>query len=380
MKTVLVTGAGGFIGKNLCASLGQDEDIEILRFERDSTREELKEYLSRAEFVFHLAGINRPDNEAEFDVGNRGLTQDLAGILLESSRGTPVAMTSSIQAELDNSYGRSKKASEEALFTLSKTGGNPVYIYRLPNVFGKWSKPDYNSVVATFCHNIANGTPIRIDNASTELELVYIDDVVSELIAAMNGFASVEPDGFCYVKRNFKATLQELADNLYAFVDARDNLVVPNFGSYFTRSLFATFVSFYNQGNFGYELEMRSDDRGWLAEFIKSEQFGQIFVSRTRPGITRGNHWHNTKIEKFLVVEGEAEIDFQKVDSREVVKYQVSGKRLKVIDIPAGYTHSITNTGSGDLITLFWADEIYNPEKADTYFLEVDATSGQSLR
>ena len=377
MKAVLVTGAAGFIGQNLCATLEQDKEIEILRFDRKGTLDQLAAYLKKAEFVFHLAGINRPKNEAEFDEGNRGLTQELLDILAEDGKRTPVAMTSSIQAELDNAYGKSKKASEEALFGWSENSGNPAYVYRLPNVFGKWSKPDYNSVVATFCHNIANGLPIKINESATELELVYIDDVVKELVAAMNGSANPEADGYCYVKRKFKTSLQELADTIHSFVDARDKLVVPNLEGDFERFLYATFTSFYSPDNFGYELEMRYDDRGWLAEFIKSSQFGQIFISRTKPGITRGNHWHNTKIEKFLVIDGEAEIIFRRVDSEEVIKYQVSGKKLNVIDIPAGYTHSITNTGSNDLVTLFWADEIFNPEESDTYFLEAGDNKGR---
>lgn len=377
MKAVLVTGAAGFIGKNLCATLEQDKEIEILRFDRKGTLNELAAYVKKAEFVFHLAGINRPKNEAEFDEGNRGLTQELLDILAEGGKRTPVAMTSSIQAELDNAYGKSKKASEEALFAWSENSGNPAYVYRLPNVFGKWSRPEYNSVVATFCHNIANGLPIKINESATELELVYIDDVVKELVAAMNGSANFEDDGYCYVKRKFKTSLQELAETIYSFVDARDQLVVPNLEGYFERFLYATFTSFYSPDNFGYELKMRYDERGWLAEFIKSSQFGQIFISRTKPGITRGNHWHNTKIEKFLVIDGEAEINFRRVNSEEVIKYQVSGKQLKVIDIPAGYTHSITNTGSNDLVTLFWADEIFNPEDSDTYFLEVGDSKGR---
>jgi len=371
MKAVLVTGAAGFIGKNLCAALEHEKEIEILRFDRKSTLEELTAYINKAEFVFHLAGINRPKNAEEYDKGNRGLTKELMDIMLQSGKKIPVVMTSSIQAELDNEYGKSKKASEEELFKWSQNGSNPAYVYRLPNVFGKWSKPNYNSVVATFCHNVANGLPIQINDRATELTLVYIDDVVSELVSAMNGSANLEDDGYCYVKREFKTTLQYLADTIYSFADARNKLVVPNFEGVFERFLFATFSSFYSQDNFGYELAMRYDDRGWLAEFIKSNQFGQIFISRTKPGITRGNHWHNTKIEKFLVIDGDAEISFRRIFSEEVIKYQVSGQQLNVIDIPAGYTHSITNTGNTDLITLFWADEIFNSEKTDTYFLEV---------
>jgi len=371
MKAVLVTGDAGFIGKNLCATLEQRKDIEILRYDLGNTREELAEYASRADFVFHLAGVNRPQNVEDFDKGNRGFTEELLELLENSGKKVPVVITSSIQAVLDNPYGVSKKATEDAVFEWFRRTAIPVYIYRLPNVFGKWCRPNYNSVVATFCHNVAYGLPIQINNPATELALVYIDDVVAELIAAMDGLAHISDDGFSYVPRIFKVSLQQLADAIYSFAESRKNLIIPNFEGDFERFLYATYTSCLPEDGFGYDLEMKHDNRGWLAEFIKSRQFGQIFISRTKPGITRGNHWHHTKIEKFLVIEGEALIKFRKIGTDEVLKYKVSGEQLKVMDIPAGYTHSITNVGSTDVITLFWADEIFNPEKPDTYFSEV---------
>ncbi|NPV54618.1 MAG: capsular polysaccharide biosynthesis protein CapF [Firmicutes bacterium] len=371
MRTILVTGAAGFIGKNLCAALEQYKDTEILRYDLGNTPEELADFAARADFVFHLAGINRPQNPEEFDKGNRGFTVELLELLEKVGRRVPVAMTSSIQAALDNPYGMSKKAAEDAVFEWSRRTGVPVYVYRLPNVFGKWCRPNYNSVVATFCHNIARRLPIQINNPDTELTLVYIDDVVAELIAAMNGSAHIGDDGFCYVPRTFKVTLQQLADALYSFVESRSSLMMPNLEGDFERYLYATYVSYLPDDGFGYELEMKQDNRGWLVEFIKSNQFGQIFISRTKPGITRGNHWHNTKIEKFLVIEGEAIIRLRKIGCEKVIEYRVSGERLRVIDIPAGYTHSITNIGNSDVVTLFWADEIFHPERADTYYLEV---------
>lgn len=371
MKTVLITGAGGFISKNLCATLEQRKDIEILRYGRNNTREELADYTARADFVFHLAGVNRPRNVEEFDQGNRGFTEELLELLEISRKKVPVVITSSIQAVLENHYGVSKKAAEDAVFEWSRRNGTPVYVYRLPNVFGKWCRPNYNSVVATFCHNIAHGLPIQINNPATELTLIYIDDLVAELIAAMDGLAHIGDDGFCYVPRTFKVSLQQLADTIYSFAESRKNLVMPNFEGDFERFLYATYTSYLSEDGFGYELEMKHDNRGWLAEFIKSRQFGQIFISRTKPGITRGNHWHHTKNEKFLVVEGEAVIKFRKIGTDEVLEYKVTGEQLKVIDIPAGYTHSITNVGTTDVITLFWANEIFNPDKPDTYYLEV---------
>ncbi|WP_027364667.1 polysaccharide biosynthesis C-terminal domain-containing protein [Desulfotruncus alcoholivorax] len=371
MKTVLVTGASGFIGKNLCATLEQREDVQILRYDLGNTKEELADYLIRADFVFHLAGINRPRHVEEFDLGNRGFTEEILAYLEENGKKTPVAMTSSIHAVLDNPYGISKKAAEDTVFKWSRRTGIPAYVYRLPGVFGKWCRPNYNSVVATFCHNIAQGLPIQINNPATEITLVYIDDVVSELVAAMDGIVHSGNDGYCYVPRTFKVTLQQLADTIYSFAKSRNNLVMPNFESVFERYLYATYISYLPEDGFGYKLEMKHDNRGWLAEFIKSRQFGQIFISRTKPGIMRGNHWHQTKVEKFLVIEGEALIRFRKINSDKIIDYRVSGNLLRVIDIPPGYTHSITNIGDTDLITLFWADEIFNPEKADTYFLEV---------
>lgn len=370
MKSVLVTGASGFIGKNLCATLEQDQGIELLKHKREDAPEHLRACLEKAEFVFHLAGVNRPRDESEYDEGNRGLTEALLEMMARDGRKASLVFASSTQAVLDNAYGRSKRAAEELVFSWAEETGNSAYVYRLPNVFGKWSRPNYNTVVATFCQNISRGLPIRIDDPAAELTLVYVDDVVAEFCAAMNGSPNIDADGFGRIGRSFEISLQELADKIHALAGIRSSLVVPQLGD-LERFLYATLTSFYDREMLGYDLEMRHDDRGWLAEFIKSGGFGQIFISRTRPGITRGNHWHHTKIEKFLVIEGEAEICFRKVDTEAVTRYTVSGKQLKVVDIPAGYTHSITNIGTTDLLTLFWADEIFDREHPDTFFLEV---------
>lgn len=371
MKTVLVTGAGGFIGRNLCATLAQHEDLEILRYGLKNTCEELAAFVARCDFVFHLAGVNRPEHQEEFEKGNRDFTVKLLEMLEKTGRVVPIAMTSSIQAVLDNPYGKSKKAAEDAVFEWSSRIGVPAYVYRLPNVFGKWCRPNYNSVVATFCYNIARGLPVQVNNPAAELTLVYIDDVVAELIAAMNGLAHMGTDGFCHVPRTFTVTLQQLADILYSFAKSRTNLMMPSLEGDFERYLYATYISYLPEDGFSYGLEMKRDKRGWLAEFIKSKQFGQIFISRTKPGITRGNHWHHTKVEKFLVIEGQALIRFRKIGADKVIEYRVSGDSPEVVDIPAGYTHSITNIGSSDVITIFWADEVFDPERADTYHLEV---------
>lgn len=371
MGRVLVTGAAGFIGRNLCATLGQDKDVRVLQYDVENSSEDLADYVQEADFVFHLAGVNRPPQAEDFDKGNRQFTGELLSLLERTGRRIPLVMTSSIQAVLDNPYGRSKRAAEEAVFEWSSRTGTPAYIYRLPNVFGKWCKPNYNSVVATFCYNIARGLPIQINDPTTELNLVYIDDVVTELLAAMQGSACRDADGFCRVPRVFQVTLQQLADTLYRFAQSRVDLLLPNLEGDFERFLYATYVSYLPENTLGHPLMLKRDARGWLAEFIKSRQFGQVFISRTKPGITRGNHWHNTKVEKFLVIAGEAVIRLRRVGSDQVIEYQVSGESPRVVDIPPGYTHSISNTGTSELITLFWADEVFDADQPDTYRLEV---------
>ncbi|MDR3586068.1 MAG: NAD-dependent epimerase/dehydratase family protein [Desulfosporosinus sp.] len=369
MKTVLITGANGFIGKNLIATL--DDEFEILRYTKENTIEELREFAQKADFVLHLAGVNRPLDIVEFERGNKELTELLLDILKENARVVPVLMTSSIQVDLDNPYGKSKKSAEDAVLKYGKETGATVYIYHLPNVFGKWCRPNYNSVIATWCYNISRELPIQINNPQTELNLVYIDDVIQELINALSGRESRATDGFCFVQRTFRATLQQIADTLNDFKESRVSLVLPSFERDFERFLYASYLSYLPENEFAYELEMKRDNRGWLAEFIKSESLGQIFLSRTKPGITRGNHWHHTKVEKFLVIEGEAIIKFRQINGNAVLEYAVTGEKLKVLDIPTGFTHSITNVGNSDVITLFWADEMFNSAKPDTYFLEV---------
>ena len=333
--------------------------------------EQLDEYTRQCEFVYHLAGVNRPENSADFMAGNFGFTATLLEGLQKYENKSPVLITSSIQAAQDNPYGKSKKAGEDLLFEYGRQQGVRVLVYRLNNLFGKWCRPNYNSVVATFCHNIANDLPITVNDPTTQLNFCYIDDVVREFLAGLESKETRTPDGFCCVEKVYEIRLGELADKLRAFRANRKTLIMPSLASDLDRALYATLLSYYPQDQFSYTLDMKRDNRGWLAEFIKSESFGQIFISKTKPGITRGNHWHHTKVEKFLVIMGDGVIRFRKVAGTEILEYSVSGDNLTVVDIPVGYTHSITNTGTSDLITLFWVDELFNQKKSDTHYLEV---------
>ncbi len=390
MKKVLITGAKGFIGKNLVATLKLIKDIDVKTFDIEDNDETLETYLKEVDFIFHLAGINRPKSDEEFTVGNVGLTQKIINKLEELNKNTPILITSSIQAELNNAYGISKKQAEESLIEYSKKNSAKTYIFRLPNVFGKWCRPNYNSVVATFCSNIANSLEITINDESKELELVYIDDVVKEFISAMEAYVEANEEveesleeiaaakeldilNQCYYKIpvSFKVTLGEIARKIYGFKESRKNLMVPNLEDDFTKNLYSTYLSYLPVDKFSYPLKMNVDQRGSFTEFLKSSDRGQVSINISKPGITKGNHWHHTKNEKFLVVSGQGVIQFRKIDSEEIIEYKVSGEKLEVVDIPVGYTHNIINTGETDMVTVMWVNEIFNPEKPDTYFLEV---------
>lgn len=372
---ILVTGANGFIGRNLVSQLRNKGYSEIYEYDADSAPESLSQYTRDCEFVFHLAGVNRPKDENEFMKGNFGFTSRLLDELKSAGNKAPVLITSSIQAALNNAYGKSKKAGEDLLLQYGRDNGVKTYVYRLNNVFGKWCRPNYNSVVATFCSNIANNLEIAVNNRDTVMNLVYIDDVVEEFIGALEGKPKAGEDGFFHVPKVHTVKLGEIADRLYAFKASRESLIIPSLENEFDRELYATFLTYLPDNGFDYPLEMKCDDRGWLAEFIKSKSMGQIFISKTKPGVTRGNHWHHTKVEKFLVVQGEAVIAFRKIGGSEKQEYKVSGDDLRVVDIPAGYTHSITNIGENELIAIFWADEIFDPDKPDTYAASADPSS-----
>lgn len=367
---ILVTGANGFIGKNLIEELQHKEYNEIYKCDINTTEQELEEYIEKCEFIFHLAGVNRPEKEEEFMKGNFGFTSEMLDLLKKHNNKAPIVITSSIQAELDNPYGKSKKAGEDLMFSYEKETGAKVMVYRLPNVFGKWCRPNYNSVIATFCYNIARDLSIKVNDPEVILNLVYIDDVVEELIGALEGKAHYN-DKFCYVPTVHIQKLGDIANLIYSFRETRKNLMIPNMEDAFTKKLYSTYLSYLPEKEFSYPLKMNIDNRGSFTEMFKSEERGQVSVNISKPGIIKGNHWHNTKNEKFIVVSGKGKIKFRKVGSDEVIEYNVSGDKLEVVDIPVGYTHSIENVGDTDMVTIMWANELFNPDKPDTYYLEV---------
>ena len=369
---ILITGYGGFVGKNLVAQLKNLGYDNLLLFEREDTPETLARYAAQASFVVHLAGINRPKDPSEFYSGNAGLTDTLLSLLEQAGNKAPVLVTSSVQAALDNDYGKSKKQAEEAIFAHGKKMGSPVYVFRMEGVFGKWCRPNYNSVVATFCHNIARDLPIQVRDPAFELPLVYIDDVVRCILDALEGRVQKDEEEICRIHPVHSVTLGRLAELLYSFKESRTTLAVPNLapGS-FEKKLYSTYLSYLPADQFKYPLEMHADDRGSFTEFLRSPERGQVSVNISKPGIVKGNHWHHTKNEKFLVVKGRGLIKLRRIDSEEVLEYPVSGDKLEVVDIPVGYTHSIENVGSEEMVTVMWANEPFDPDHPDTYFLKV---------
>lgn len=371
MKTVLITGSKGFIGKNLLEAFSRREDVETISFDRDEDPSELKSALKKADIVYHLAGVNRPKNIKDFEPGNTGLTRTIISLLREMDKKPAIVMSSSTQAVLDNPYGISKKKAEDILIEFSNATGVDVYIFRLTNVFGKWSRPNYNSVVSTFCYNISHDLDITISDRSRELDLVYIDDVIASFIKILNNSENTTTSKILDVKPSYLITLGEMADKIYQIRDIRKTLVVPDLSDDFMKCLYATYLSYLNKDDFSYPLDLKTDKRGSLFELIKSEQFGQIFVSTSHKGIIRGNHYHNTKIEKFCVLKGKAVIKFRHIFDDEVLSYHVSGETPEVVDIPPGYTHSIENLSNEEIIVLFWSNQIFDPEKPDTFHCEV---------
>lgn len=368
---ILVTGADGFVGKNLIAALQQRNDVEILAYDIATEASLLHTYCQEAEFVFHLAGVNRPQNTEEFMEGNFGFASTLLDLLKTYQNTCPVLLSSSVQAELDNPYGKSKKVGEDLFFAYAAESVAAVFVYRLPNVFGKWCRPNYNSAVATFCYNIAHDLPIKINDPGVMMTLAYIDDVVDEFIRALDGTPNQEASGFCRVPITHTVPLGEIAHLLHTFKASRDARSIPNMADDFTKKLYAAYLSYLPTDAFAYPLQMHADDRGSFTEFIRTEDRGQVSVNISKPEITKGNHWHHTKNEKFLVVSGSGVIRFRSVFSDEVIEYFVTGDQLQAVDIPPGYTHNIENLGDSDMVTVMWVNEVFDPAKPDTYFLEV---------
>ena len=370
MKRILITGGRGFLGRNLADHLLERKDCVTTIVGREDSAEDLRNWLLEADVVFHLAGVNRPQNPIDFERGNAGLTEQLCQLLREGRRSPKIVFSSSIQAELDNPYGASKAKAEKALQTFASETGACVRIYRLKNLFGKWCRPNYNSVTATFCHNIAKDLPISVSDPAREVEMSYVDDVVAAFLAEIDGQQAGGEAGAEIP--SYRIQLGDLAGRIQAFHEMRTTLTLPDFSDWFNRALYATYLSYVAPAARGYNLEIKSDPRGSLAEFVKEKHFGQIFVSRTKPGVTRGNHYHHTKTEKFFVVEGEGLIRMRSVEGGPVEAYSVTGSAYRVIDIPPGFTHSIANVGTKEMVTLFWSSEMFDPNRPDTYYLPVD--------
>ncbi|MCE5207431.1 MAG: NAD-dependent epimerase/dehydratase family protein [Chloroflexi bacterium] len=371
MKKVLITGSQGFIGKNLAVVLKRRPDVDLIEFDLDSPKGLLEEALAEADVIYHLAGVNRPECEEAFQEVNYDLTRHLCDVLRRRKELPLLVLSSSTQAALQNPYGLSKRAAEETVFDFGRDTGAAVFVFRLHGVFGKWCRPHYNSVVATFCHSIARDLPITISDPKKEIELVYIDDVVHRFADVLDGGRPVFEGRYCSVEPTHRISLGALAETIQKFRNSRVSLIMPDIGDYFTRVLYATYISYLPADSFAYALTQHTDARGELAELLKSSQMGQIFVSRTRPGITRGNHYHDTKVEKFVVLEGDAVIRFRSILDDEVIEYRVSGREFRVVDIPPGHTHSIENVGESDMIVLFWSDEYFNPDTPDSFSMVV---------
>lgn len=366
--TALITGAAGFIGRNLALVLERNGDT-VIGLDVDSPEGALEDGLKQADVVFHLAGINRPKEQSEYDTGNRGYTEELVDAIRASGKHPTVVFASSTQAELDNAYGQSKLGAERALSQLGDICS--VLIFRLTNVFGKWARPNYNSGVTTFCHNVANELPIEIHDPSKEVCLVHVDDVIAAFLSQVGLVAGKPGVTLTDAGPTRTMTVGSLADLVRSFRTFRQTLNTPSFDDWFVKKLYATYLTYLPQNDIAYDLDVKTDARGFLAEVLRFPTGGQIFISRTKPGITRGNHYHDTKTEKFLVLEGEGMVRMRHVETDMVFEYPVNGMEPRVVDIPVGYTHSIENVGAGDMVTLFWACEPFDPGNPDTYFVEV---------
>lgn len=384
---ILVTGAAGFVGKNLIAALeeirvGHDKRpdhalpaFSVYEYDLNNTAEDLDRFTADCDFVFHLAGVNRPKEEKEFQEGNVGFSCDLLEALRRHGNTCPVMLSSSVQASLEgryagSKYGQSKRDGEQLFFQYAQQTGAKVYVYRFPNLFGKWCRPNYNSAIATFCHNTANGLAIQVNDPTVQMDLCYIDDVVEELIAALRGCANELDNGYCAVPVHHETTLGHIAATICSFPEL--GLEVPELSDPLTKKLYATYLTYLPTDKFCYDLKMNCDDRGSFTELLRTPDRGQVSVNVSKPGITKGNHWHHTKHEKFIVVKGEGLIQLRKLGTEEIVEFRVSGEKLQVVEMIPGYTHNIINcSDTEDLVTVMWANEAFDPTKPDTFFLPV---------
>lgn len=362
---VLITGSNGFVGKNLIAHLNERADVEIVSFTREDSISQLRELVRDVDFIFHLAGVNRPQSPEEFITGNTDLTQALCDAISASGRSVPVLYTSSSQAELDNSYGSSKRGAEEALLTLTEQSNSPVYLFRLPNVFGKWARPNYNSAVATFCHNIVHDLPIQINDPQALISLVYIDDVIAQFIATMDGQPSDEK--FLAVEPQYSISVGALSEQLRAFRDSRSSLITEAVGTGLIRALYSTYVSYLPPASFTYPVPKYGDPRGTFVEMLKTRDSGQFSYFTAHPGVTRGGHYHHSKTEKFLVIRGKACFRFRHILSGEYYELFTTGEQPEIVETVTGWTHDITNIGDDEMIVMLWANEIFDRERPDTY-------------
>ncbi|PJZ45497.1 NAD-dependent epimerase/dehydratase family protein [Leptospira brenneri] len=367
---ILITGSEGFIGKNLHIYFAEKKENKLLLTNRKTTSDELKLNIQSADLIIHLAGVNRPLNKEDFFEGNTNTTKEIVETLMQSNKSTPVVYASSTQAEIDNPYGRSKKEAEDLLLNYSKKAKAAVYIYRLPNVFGKFAKPNYNSVVATFCYNISRSLPIEIHDSSKKINLVFVEDFCKEI----DGLVSKVPGvGIQYPKLNseYSVSLHELANKLYQYKEVRSTLSIPAVGNSFERALYSTFISYYPIEDCQYSIPEYKDPRGRFVEMLKTESSGQFSFFTAPPGITRGGHYHNTKTEKFLIIQGKALFRFQHYFTKEYCEITVNGSDPKIVDTIPGWTHDITNIGENELIVMLWANEVFDRNLPDTFSAEI---------
>ncbi|GAA0841407.1 NAD-dependent epimerase/dehydratase family protein [Marinobacter szutsaonensis] len=370
---VLITGANGFIGKNLQQHLAERANVKVLRFGRESKDDELANAVEQADFIFHLAGVNRPDDEEEFEKGNHKLTVRLCEHLRRRFQTTgdrvPVVFSSSIQAAMDNPYGVSKRAAEQTVFGLAADSQDwPVFVFRLPNVFGKWSRPNYNSVVATFCHNISQGLPIQVNDPEASLRLVYVDDVVNRFLQLLDGASpAAGSSGFEPVQPEYDTTVGELAELIQAFRDSRESLLTERVGKGLARALHSTYLSFLRPEQFSYRVPQHGDHRGVFVEMLKTPDCGQFSFFTAYPGVTRGGHYHHTKTEKFLVIKGTARFKFRHMQTGETYELVTRGEKAEIVETVPGWTHDITNIGDDELVCMLWANEIFDRENPDTF-------------